>query len=71
MIERTKNRTPGGATERAEPATTDAAPATNRVALEGRLSSAPESRTLPSGDSLVLLRVVVPRPGGRGADSLP
>lgn len=34
---------------------------TNEVLLEGRLSRQPEERVLPSGDTLWLLRVVVPR----------
>jgi single-strand DNA-binding protein len=36
----------------------------NTVCLRGRLSVDPEERTLPSGDSVWLFRVVVPR-GGR------
>lgn len=42
----------------------------NEARLVGRLSGAPERRTLPSGDEVVSLRVVVPRPGG-GSDTLP
>lgn len=34
----------------------------NQVHLRGRLSAAPEERTLPSGDLLVTFRVVVARP---------
>ena len=34
--------------------------------LVGRVSAGPESRTMPSGDELVQLRVVVPRPKRRG-----
>lgn len=45
-------------------ATTTAAPA-NEVRLTGRVSGAPEQRELPSGDVLVQLRVVVPRPAAR------
>ncbi|MFT4298590.1 MAG: single-stranded DNA-binding protein [Aeromicrobium sp.] len=33
----------------------------NEVRLRGRVSSGPESRTLPSGDQVVSLRIVVPR----------
>ena len=33
----------------------------NEVRLQGRVSAAPEVRELPSGDELVLVRVVVPR----------
>lgn len=50
---------------------TDAAPAANSVRLTGRLSVDPERRELPSGDTLVLLRVVVERPDGSRRDSLP
>jgi single-strand DNA-binding protein len=47
----------------------------NTVRLVGRVSAEPEQRELPSGDQLVQLRVVVPRPtrparaarGGRAA----
>lgn len=42
----------------------------NEVRIIGRTSGAPERRTLPSGDEVVLFRVVVPRPTG-GADTLP
>jgi single-strand DNA-binding protein len=38
----------------------------NEVHLVGRVSGEPTVRTLPSGDELVQLRVVVPRPGRRG-----
>lgn len=33
----------------------------NAVRLRGRVSGTPETRTLPSGDELVSLRIVVPR----------
>lgn len=33
----------------------------NYIRLEGRLSGEPEIRTLPSGDELVVFRIVVPR----------
>ncbi|OLT15943.1 single-stranded DNA-binding protein [Serinicoccus sp. CUA-874] len=46
-------------------ATTTAAPA-NEVHLAGRVSGGPTERELPSGDVLVQLRVVVPRPAARG-----
>jgi single-strand DNA-binding protein len=45
----------------------------NEVHLVGRVSGAPEERALPSGDAVVLFRLVVPRPpvrrtaAGRGA----
>ncbi len=38
----------------------------NEVTLVGRVSAAPERRDLPSGDTLVTLRVVVDRPPQRG-----
>lgn len=38
----------------------------NSVHLRGRVSWGPEARTLPSGDEVVQLRVVVPRPPRRG-----
>jgi single-strand DNA-binding protein len=41
------------------------------VRLRGRLSRDPEIRVLPSGDEVVLLRVVVRRPDGEREDSLP
>lgn len=39
--------------------------ARNEVALVGRISGTPEERELPSGDTLVAWRVVVPRPAPR------
>ncbi len=33
----------------------------NEVRLRGRVSGSPETRSLPSGDELVSLRIVVPR----------
>jgi single-strand DNA-binding protein len=39
-------------------------PPRNEVALVGRLAAAPEERTLPSGDALVVFRLVVDRPPG-------
>jgi len=38
--------------------------ALNEVRLRGRLSGPPETRELPSGDVVVLLRLVVPRAEG-------
>ncbi len=43
---------------------------TNDVLLSGRVTSAPEERTLPSGDVIVTFRISVPRqdtPMGRGS----
>lgn len=42
----------------------------NRIELEGRLSRPPEERQLPSGDRLVVLRVVVRRPDASRVDSI-
>jgi len=44
-----------------QPATADA----NRVNLRGRVSGAPAERLMRSGDRLVTLRLVVPRPRSR------
>ncbi len=48
--------------------------ATNEVRLCGRLSGVPDARVLPSGDTVVLLRVVVDRPpasdGRRRVDTI-
>lgn len=52
-------------------ATTAVSRRVNEVRVIGRTSAPPERRILPSGDEIVLLRVVVPRSGGRGADTLP
>lgn len=41
----------------------------NEVHLRGRVSNKPEQRVLPSGDRLVSLRVVVPRPPNRSRPS--
>jgi len=38
----------------------------NEVVLSGRISGSPEERELPSGDSVVQLRLVVPRTASRG-----
>lgn len=46
--------------------TTRAAPA-NEVHLVGRVSGEPVPRELPSGDELVQLRLVVPRPARKGS----
>ena len=37
----------------------------NEVRLSGRVTGAPEERVLPSGDRLMSVRVVVPRPAQR------
>lgn len=37
----------------------------NEVIVGGRISSSPEERELPSGDTVVLLRLVVPRSASR------
>jgi len=42
----------------------------NHVQLTGRVSAVPERRTLPSGDEVVALRVVVKRDDG-GVDTVP
>lgn len=70
---RTKQTTaPDGASPRgratARTASTDGegtAHGCNSVSLGGRVSGAPQSRVLPSGDTVVQLRVVVPRPAPR------
>lgn len=49
---------PGGGSSAGPSATTWA----NEVRLVGRVSGTPEERTLPSGDVVVLFRLVVPRP---------
>jgi single-strand DNA-binding protein len=41
----------------------DTTSALNEVALRGRASASGEERTLPSGDVIVTLRVIVPREG--------
>jgi single-strand DNA-binding protein len=38
----------------------------NEVIVGGRISGSPEERELPSGDTVVQLRLVVPRSGSRG-----
>ncbi|RZS80239.1 single-strand DNA-binding protein [Motilibacter rhizosphaerae] len=49
-------------------------PDDNRVFLTGRLPAAPEERELPSGDTIVVLRLVVRRPadprGGPTVDTV-
>jgi single-strand DNA-binding protein len=40
----------------------DSASTRNEVVVRGRLPAAAEERTLPSGDVIVSLRIVVPRP---------
>lgn len=51
--------------------TSDVSPV-NEVRLRGRLSGTPEVRTLPSGDEVVVWRLVVPRSadGGSGVDTI-
>ena len=50
------------------PTTDDAVPWMNEVRLVGRVSGEPEERSLPSGDVVVLFRLVVRRhPRGRTA----
>ena len=41
----------------------------NEVRLTGRVSGSPEEREMPSGDVVVLFRLVVPRPAGRRSAS--
>lgn len=54
-------------TSKARPRTpVETVPGANEVRLVGRISSAPEERTLPSGDVVWTFRVVVPRPEGAG-----
>jgi len=49
----------------------DAGPmVTNEVRLCGRVSNQPDQRVLPSGDQLVSLRVIVPRPAKRAGSSV-
>ena len=49
----------------------DAQPtATNEVRLCGRVSKQPDQRVLPSGDRLVSLRVIVPRPQNQAGSSV-
>ncbi len=52
-------------TSRAVQAATDPTPR-NEVILWGRLPAPAEERILPSGDAIVLLRVVIPRRPGSG-----
>ena len=42
----------------------------NHIMLIGRLSGAPEERELPSGDRIVVFRVVVERPTGGRVDTI-
>lgn len=49
-------------------APTSGTPGVNEVHLVGRVSATPEERALPSGDCVILFRLVVPRgPGRAGA----
>lgn len=59
--ERAPERAAGGAAAGEGPA------GENTVRLVGRVASRGEPRILPSGDTVVTLRVVVPRPVRRGA----
>lgn len=43
----------------------------NAVELQGELSAPPDVKSLPSGEDLVLLRLLVERPAGDRRDSLP
>ncbi len=55
-------------------ATTAADPvsvATNEVLLRGRLSAEPGERDLPSGDTIMTLRIVVDRPAQRPKQPVP
>ncbi|KGN38655.1 single-stranded DNA-binding protein [Knoellia subterranea] len=54
------------ATKKAEPS----GEPVNTVELAGRVSGDPEARTLPSGDELVTLRLVVARPAGGPVDTI-
>lgn len=45
--------------------------ATNEVLLRGRLSVEPAERDLPSGDTIMTLRVVVDRPAQRAKQPVP
>ena len=47
------------------PAVAAISPGVNEVIICGRISGAPEERELPSGDTVVQLRLVVPRSGSR------
>ena len=42
----------------------------NTVELSGRVSGEPSARSLPSGDELVTLRLVVARPAGGPVDTI-
>jgi single-strand DNA-binding protein len=46
-------------------ATAESQACVNEVIVGGRVSGAPEQRELPSGDTVVQLRLVVPRPVSR------
>jgi len=52
------------ATSNPVPADADPAAYRNQVELVGRLAADPVARVLPSGDEVLNLRVVVPRPEG-------
>lgn len=42
----------------------------NHCTFEGRLSGKPEARELPSGDEIVVFRVIVPRHDGGRVDTI-
>lgn len=51
--------------KRTDQATDALGASVNEVVVGGRISGSPEERELPSGDTVVQLRLVVPRPGSR------
>lgn len=53
------------------PAADAASVATNEVLLRGRVSAEPGERELPSGDTIMTLRVVVDRPAQRPKQPVP
>lgn len=42
----------------------------NHCTFDGRLSGTPEERQLPSGDAIVIFRIVVPREGEQRIDTI-
>lgn len=42
----------------------------NHIELMGRLAAAAETRTLPSGDDIVVFRLIVARPEGSRVDTI-
>jgi single-strand DNA-binding protein len=57
-------------TNSTKPDQSTAATAINEIRLLGRVSGAPEARTLPSGDEIWTFRVVVPRTRPRGRQTV-